>query len=131
MYQRDDPLDHLVEAELGRVQPHRPGCSDQRRVLAALVGSQLECGRARVLAMRGDARAADAAFAEGIRQLRPLGLPYALARWLLGHGAVLITLRREDEAAKVLHEARATFAQLGATPWLERVDAVRPPATAA
>ena len=100
-------------------------------VLAAVVASRLECGRARLFAAGGDAHAADATFAEGIWQLRPLGLPFALARSRLAQASVLFTLGRDEEAANALHEARATFAGLGAVLWLERADRMRSAAPAA
>jgi tetratricopeptide (TPR) repeat protein len=100
-------------------------------VLVPLLDGQLTCARGLVLAHRGDTGAAEELIAQGVRAIRPVGFPFALARFLLAHGTVLAQLARREEANKALYEARSIFAQLGAARWLERVDAARPPAQAA
>ena len=54
---------------------------------------------------------------------RQLSLRFWLAVTLLEHGELLAEQARGDEAAPLLEEAREIFEQLGARPWLERVDA--------
>jgi hypothetical protein len=63
-----------------------------------------------------------AALRETIRELGELEMPFwkavvstELAEWLLAKG-------RDAEAAPYVADARATFEQLRATPWLERLD---------
>jgi class 3 adenylate cyclase/tetratricopeptide (TPR) repeat protein len=124
-----DVVDILLEGE--QVALLEELLAPTAHIVVPLIASQLACARGLLLARRGDTRAAEAALADGLRLLRPTGAPYMLARGLLAHGPVLFALGRDDEAAKVLHEARSIFAQLGATPWIERVDGVRSAATVA
>ena len=49
---------------------------------------------------------------------------------LQGNGRCLISLGRPHEAAPVLHQARALFDRLGATPALAETDALLAQATA-
>ena len=51
-------------------------------------------------------------------------MPFWLAVTLLEHGEWLVA-QAGGEAEPLLAEARAIFEQLGAAPWLERLDAVR------
>ncbi len=78
-------------------------------------------GRA-LSALRGDPDSVEAGFTAAIAQFRDLGMPFDLgvvllefAEWLEGEG------RQEDAAAFGL-ESRALFEQLGARPWLDRVE---------
>jgi hypothetical protein len=57
---------------------------------------------------------------------RELGTPFYLACTLFEHGAWLVASARARDAEPLLAEARATFERLGATPWLERLDAIAP-----
>ena len=75
-------------------------------------------------ALIGASRGSDpsAALREVIRDLGDLHMPFwkavvstELAEWLVEHD-------RESDAAPLVKEARATFEQLRATPWLERLD---------
>ena len=60
--------------------------------------------------------------ADGFRELR---YPFELGQVLLEHGETLVEDRRADEAERLLAEAGATFAELRAKPWLERVRRAR------
>jgi class 3 adenylate cyclase/tetratricopeptide (TPR) repeat protein len=79
----------------------------------------LRAGRARLAAeqahRRGDADAADSLEQEAIALLRAVG-----ARPLLAHTVLERARRRDDTEA--LAEARAIYADLGATRWLARID---------
>ncbi|MFL5828003.1 MAG: adenylate/guanylate cyclase domain-containing protein [Thermoleophilaceae bacterium] len=87
-----------------------------------LSAAQISRGRARLLALRGDPRGAQEAFEQAAATLRELGTPFWLAQVLLEHGELLAELGRRDDAILLLQEARATFAELRAVPWLERAD---------
>ncbi|HZO78239.1 MAG TPA: adenylate/guanylate cyclase domain-containing protein [Solirubrobacteraceae bacterium] len=77
-------------------------------------------------ARRGDAKAADERLAAAARELGEIEAPFNLAQILLDHAEFLSGAGREDEAAPLLAQARAIFERLGARPWLERADALRP-----
>ena len=62
--------------------------------------------------------------------MRSLELPFYLAVVQLEHGEWLGAQGRPDDAQPLLAEACETFERLQAVPWLERVDAVAPGATA-
>jgi tetratricopeptide (TPR) repeat protein len=72
---------------------------------------------------RGDVGAAEERLATAVRELDEIEAPFNLAQVQLEHAQILTAAGREDEAAPLLAEARATFARLGAAPWLERADA--------
>jgi tetratricopeptide (TPR) repeat protein len=84
-------------------------------------------------ATRGELDAAEQQFDRGIGILRELGYRFELAKALLDRGEVLQDAGRVDEAAPFIDEARATFAELGAQPLLERAERARAgrPASAA
>jgi class 3 adenylate cyclase/tetratricopeptide (TPR) repeat protein len=83
-------------------------------------------------AKRGDVDAAEAWFDEAVTLLRELGYSFELAKALLDRGEALQRVGRVDEAALFIEEARATFAELGARPSLERAErALARPASAA
>ena len=75
--------------------------------------------------LAGDDPSADALFTRAAAQLRALELPFHLAVVLLEHGEWLAAQGRPDDAEPFVAEARETFERLEATPWLERLDAVR------
>jgi hypothetical protein len=50
---------------------------------------------------------------------------------LYDYGRWLATTGRPDEGAAMLAEARGLFERMRATAWLERIDAVLPPAAVA
>jgi tetratricopeptide (TPR) repeat protein len=75
--------------------------------------------------MAGDDPSADGSFTRAAAQLRALELPFHLAVVMLEHGEWLAAQSRTEDAEPFLAEARETFERLEATPWLERLDAVR------
>jgi class 3 adenylate cyclase/tetratricopeptide (TPR) repeat protein len=79
---------------------------------------------------RGDMKTADERLATAARELQEIEAPFNVAQILLDHAELLSGARREDEAAPLLAQARAIFERLGARPWLERADALRPPVAA-
>jgi tetratricopeptide (TPR) repeat protein len=80
---------------------------------------------------RGDTKAADERLATAARELQEIEAPFNLAQILLDHAGLLIATEREDEAGSLLSQARSIFERLGAKPWLERADALRPAVAAA
>ena len=73
----------------------------------------------RLLALRGDREAAAELLAAAVTRLRALQAPYQLAMVLVEQAELGV-----DDPAPLLAEAREIFERLGATVWLERVDAV-------
>jgi hypothetical protein len=63
-------------------------------------------------------------FGEAAAIFREIGMPFYLAVAQLEQAEVLATSGRAVEAQPLLAEARETFEQLRATPWLERLDAL-------
>jgi tetratricopeptide (TPR) repeat protein len=72
---------------------------------------------------RGDLREADARLSAGIREIRTVESPFNLAQMLLERAEILAA-GEETDVAPLISEARAIFARLGATPWLERATAL-------
>jgi hypothetical protein len=70
---------------------------------------------------RGRMSGSEADFAAAERQLRDLGIPFWLAVTQLEHAESLLVNGGREEAQMLLDEARPTFAELRAAPWLERV----------
>jgi class 3 adenylate cyclase/tetratricopeptide (TPR) repeat protein len=89
--------------------------SDQSPLLAAYAARF----RARLLELRGDGDAAAELRARAIDEFRALEMPLHVAITLLEQAEA-----GKDEPAQLLAEAREIFERLGATPWLERVDAL-------
>jgi tetratricopeptide (TPR) repeat protein len=77
-------------------------------------------------ARRGDVKSADERLATAARELNEIEAPFNLAQILLDHAELLSGAGREDEAAPLLARARVIFERLGAKPWLERANALRP-----
>jgi tetratricopeptide (TPR) repeat protein len=77
------------------------------------------------LAARADPDEGDRLFRRATGLLRELSAPFYLAVVQTEHAELLVSLGRGDEAHELLGEAQATFEQLRATPWVERVDAQR------
>ena len=75
--------------------------------------------------LAGDASTADSHYAAAAAQLRELELPFHLAVVLFEHGEWLTSQRRREDAEPFLAEAGEIFEQLGARPWLDRLDAAR------
>ena len=69
---------------------------------------------------------AEGRFKRAAGLFRELGTPFYLACTLFEHGEWLALMGRSKDAEPLLAEARATFEQLGAVPWLERLDAIAP-----
>jgi hypothetical protein len=94
----------------------------------------LRAGAARLAGLlagrRGDAQAADERLAAATRELRGIEAPFLLGQVLVEHAELMRVWGREDEAARMLAEARALFAGLRATPWIERADSLLAPVTA-
>jgi class 3 adenylate cyclase/tetratricopeptide (TPR) repeat protein len=80
--------------------------------------------------LAGDDPGADRHFTAAAAQLRALDLVFHLAVVQLEHGEWLTARGRPDDAQPLLGEARDTFERLEAMPWLDRVDALEPGATA-
>jgi class 3 adenylate cyclase/predicted ATPase len=74
--------------------------------------------------LAGDEPSADRHFTAAAAQLRALELPFHLAVVQFEHGEWLMARGRPDDAQPPLAEARDTFEDLQAKPWLERSDAV-------
>ena len=55
---------------------------------------------------------------------RELAIPFYLATTELEHAEWLASRDRAEEATSLLAEARETFEQLGANPWLERAERI-------
>ena len=80
--------------------------------------------RGRLLALRGDRQGAAELLARAVEGFRALHTPYALAIALVEQAEL-----GAEDPAPLLAEAREIFEQLGAKPWLERVDAAERPLT--
>jgi hypothetical protein len=78
--------------------------------------------RATLSAAEGDSERAESSFKSAAATFREYGTPFHLACTELEYAEWLVTQGREDDAALLAAEARATFEQLRATPWLERTD---------
>jgi tetratricopeptide (TPR) repeat protein len=82
--------------------------------------------RARVNAARGTHEQVDDRLRTAAGLFREFGLTFYLAVTQLEHAEWLTTRNRTDEAQPLLSEARQTFEQLQATPWLERTARATP-----
>jgi tetratricopeptide (TPR) repeat protein len=102
-----------VEELLGEVE-RLPRAERTPRLLA-----QEARFRGRLLALRSDREGAAELLARGVEGFRTLQTPYYLAMALVEQAEV-----GENDPAPLLAEAREIFERLGATPWLERVDAL-------
>ena len=116
----DDLLDILLELEQTALIDELSAQTDTYRI--PIIKGQLVRCRGRFHAQRHELADAEFAFSQAIAMLRSTGNPYALARGLLDHGSILVELGRSGEAASALQEARSLFAELRATPWLERTE---------
>ncbi len=98
------------------------------------IDSQLYRLRANAAVAAGDDGAAAEAFGVALANARSVGYGYFLAHVLHDYGRWLLGAGRDDEARPLLEEARGLFEHMGATLWLERLDALgeaaRVPATA-
>ena len=76
------------------------------------------------LAAADDLEAAGQGFTGATALFREIGMPFYLAVVQLEYAELLASSGRAEECEPLLAEAREIFERLGATPWLERVDAV-------
>jgi hypothetical protein len=76
--------------------------------------------RARVAALDGLADHVEPGFRAAVGRFREIENPFLLAATLLEHGEWLVEQGRGEEATPLLDEARSTFEDLQARPWLER-----------
>jgi class 3 adenylate cyclase/tetratricopeptide (TPR) repeat protein len=75
---------------------------------------------ARIAAQRNDLEGAGSKFAAAIEAFTKLQRPFWIAVTRCEFGEILVAQGREHDADELLTSARATFEQLGATPWLQR-----------
>ena len=78
---------------------------------------------ARLAAGRGDTGAADTTFSTAIEAFRALNRPFWIAVTQLEFAETLLADDRGIDARELVAQARVTFAELRATPWLKRVEA--------
>ncbi len=114
-------LGRLDKAEqlLARIEAMRPG------ELSAFLDGHRSRFRARLAAVRGQDREVEPAFKASERLFRGYGLVFWLAVAQAEHGEWLVAHGRAEEAEPLLAEARETFEQLEAAPYLERMPGVR------
>jgi class 3 adenylate cyclase/tetratricopeptide (TPR) repeat protein len=84
--------------------------------------------RAKVLARRGDAGAAEALSAEAVVWSKKSNMPFLIGDALSARGEVLIMLGRPGEARPVLEEAVSVYERKGIVPSIERTRALLAPA---
>jgi tetratricopeptide (TPR) repeat protein len=105
---------------LARVEHLPPGEDSQ------LLHAQRRRLGARIAAGRGEREKAEQGFKRGAGAFRELAVPFWLGITLLEHGEWLVGEARAAEAEPLLAEAGEIFERLGAKPWRERLDRVRP-----
>jgi class 3 adenylate cyclase/tetratricopeptide (TPR) repeat protein len=81
--------------------------------------------RSRLAAVRGEHDIVEQGFKTGEQIFREYGIPFWLAVTQLEHGEWLSGQGRGEEAQPLLAEAREILERLEATPWLDRLDAIR------
>jgi DNA-binding NarL/FixJ family response regulator len=115
-----DQVDVLLAA--GRVEDASDVLSvvDMRRGASPLAAAHSARARGAIRASTGDLDEADAALSEARAGLT--SRPFDHARASLELGAVRRRLGHKHEARDALYEARKLFEQLGAAPWIARVD---------
>jgi class 3 adenylate cyclase/tetratricopeptide (TPR) repeat protein len=86
---------------------------------------------ARLAAARGEEKSVEPNFRTAAEHFRVIGLPYWLAVTLGEHAEWLGAQGRADEAVPLLAEARSIFERLQARPWLERLESLGEPSSAA
>jgi hypothetical protein len=84
----------------------------------------MDTAEAGALELGGDAAAAESRYADVVARWEAFGCPFEAAAAAFGRGRCLLALGRPDEAQPALARARAGFEELGARPWIARVDAV-------
>lgn len=115
-------LGDLAKAEelLGSVETLQPG------ELTPFLRGHRARFRARLDAEHGRIERVDESFRSAGALFREFGFAFYLAVTQLEHAEWLTAQGRGDEAQPLLDEARQTFEQLQATPWLERAAQVTP-----
>jgi hypothetical protein len=78
--------------------------------------------RSRMAILRNDTPNIEQGFKNATGMFREMVVPFWMAVTLLEHGEWLVDQSRAPDARALLDEARAVFEQLGAVPWLERLD---------
>jgi hypothetical protein len=92
-------------------------------LLMPLLDAEATRTRGRLAAYRDDPETAEPWFRRAIDLFRELATPFHRARAQLEYAELLAGIGRPlEEVSKQREEAAATFAQLGAEPWLERAD---------
>jgi len=80
--------------------------------------------RARLDVRKGEIQDVEALFKGAVAALREISAIFHLGTTLLDFGSWLTVEGRPGDAEPLFDEARGIFERLGATPWLERLDAV-------
>jgi hypothetical protein len=88
-----------------------------------MIDALVRQAKARLAAARGEPDEADALFGSAIERFGEIGSPFLLATALTYRAEWLEAQRRPEEAATARNEARSIFESLGATVWLDRLDA--------
>ncbi len=109
---RLDKVEELIGAVRGR---HRAG---RQPTLDAHIA---RC-QARLAAARGDSETAAVGFAQAIDAFGAVLRPFWQAVTRLDAGEAALLAGRDEEGRWYLEQARATFSELRARPWVERVD---------
>jgi tetratricopeptide (TPR) repeat protein len=110
---RDDKVEELLTLVRGHYRPGRQPSIDAHIFL----------WQAWLAMRRGDAAETAAKFTRALEAFSELTRPFWLAVTQLQFAAWLLDQGPSKEADDMLVQARSAFVQLGATPWIERVDA--------
>jgi class 3 adenylate cyclase len=129
LYYLGDIVDILLAA--GEVALIEDGIAAVSANSMPVSGGQLSWIAGLLHARRGEAAEAHHAFQEAVEKLRGVDQPFALARAQLDLGNHLAQTGNPADAEQALGEARTLFAQLRATPWLQRAESALAPLAAA
>lgn len=120
-----------IMLDMGEMATARAGADELARVAASLDAPYLSAVAASaagaVLLAEGDARSALPKLRSAAAAWRDLDAPYETARVRVLIARACGELEDHETADREMAGARATFAQLGATPDVERIDALRQP----
>jgi hypothetical protein len=97
-----------------------------RGATGPFVHAQVDRYAAAVAAIRGNGADAESHFKVAIGLFRELAMQFHLALVQLEFGEWLVSQGRADEGRPMFDEARSTFEELRAVPYLERVAAAVP-----
>jgi hypothetical protein len=111
---RDDKVVELIALVRGRVQGS----------WSPSLEAHMLRWEARVAAGRGDLAEADTKFAAAIARFAEARRPFWAAVTRLEYASTLVAQDRDAEAEGLLTQARATFSELRAVPWVGRADAL-------